>query len=83
MFSDSFFIKCRGGIRMNQPSLYVLSSVIPPDVVYIIDCFIEKPVKKKEKISPSLQKELTKIQSLRLKGLKSTYLKDFEEFCLD
>jgi hypothetical protein len=68
---------------MHQPSLYVLSSVMSFDIVYIIDSFMPYPNKKKERISPSLQKELIKIQNLRLKGLKNTYLKDFEHFCLD
>lgn len=68
---------------MNQPSLYVLSSVMSFDLIYNIDSFIQKPYRKKERVSPSLQKELQKIQLMRLKGLKSTYLRDFENFCLD
>jgi hypothetical protein len=39
--------------------------------------------KKKGHISPSLQRELEKLQKLSLKGMKSTYLREFDVFALD
>lgn len=53
----------------------------PVSLVKIIISYLPK-IQKKE-VSPSLQKQLTKIQSMTLKGKSSMYLKDFEDFCLD
>jgi hypothetical protein len=33
--------------------------------------------------SPTLQKELQKIQTLSLKGKSQTFMKDLDDFCLD
>jgi hypothetical protein len=70
---------------MNSPSsAFVLQSILPRDVVDVIDSFIPRPVKKKkEQISPSMQKELHKLQTITLKGKNGMYMRDFEEFCLD
>ncbi len=68
---------------MHQPSLFVLKSVLPSDVVTYIDKFL--PYQKKQKIihSPSLQRELTKIQNMKLKGLNNMYMKNLYDFLLD
>lgn len=68
---------------MNQPSLFVLKSLFPEDIVTYIDTFIPYYKKKKEQCSPSLQRELTKIQNMKLKGISNTYLKNFYDFVLD
>lgn len=68
---------------MNQPSLFVLKSILPEDVVMYIDTFIPYYKKQKPKHSPSLQKELTKIQNMKLKGLNNMYMKNLYDFVLD
>lgn len=63
---------------------YVLEPILPLDLVYVIHSYLPKPVKpKKKEVSPSLQKELQKIQSIELKGKNAMYMKDFEDFVLD
>ena len=56
---------------------------LPDDIVGLILAFLPKPSKKKKAISPSLQRELEKLQKLSLKGMKSTYLREFDVFALD
>jgi len=68
---------------MRVPSLYVLNQILPMDVVREIDKFFPYPKKKKESISPSMQKELQKIQTLNLRGKSGMYMKDFIDFVLD
>jgi len=55
---------------------------LPDDIVGLILAFLPKPSKKKKSLSPSLQRELEKLQKLTLKGMKSTYLREFGEFAL-
>jgi len=55
--------------------------MLPSDIILIIDSFI--PKKKKEPVSPSFEKQITKIQNMKLKGKSANYLKGFEDFCLD
>ena len=69
---------------MRNPNVKLLSSFLIDDVLGIIDSFF--PYKKKKKspqVSPSLQKELKKIQTMRLKNKPSSYMKGLEDFCLD
>lgn len=61
---------------------YLLMSRLPSDLVYKIHLFVPKYPKQKE-ISPSMQKQLTKIQHMTLKGKNAMYMKDLEDFCLD
>lgn len=70
---------------MNSPSpVFVLESILPRDVVCVIDSFVPRPVKKKKgQVSPSMQKELQKIQTVMLKGKNAMYMRDLEDFCLD
>ena len=52
---------------------------------------LHTPLPKKEKTSsihsntssPSLERELTKIQSMNLKGKNAMYMMDLDDFCLD
>lgn len=68
---------------MHQPSLFVLKSIFPEDIVIYIDKFIPYYKKQKTTYSPSLQKELTKIQNMKLKGLNNMYMKNLYDFVLD
>lgn len=68
---------------MKQPSTEELLKKLPSDLIYVIFSYVPIQKKKKQQWSPSLQRELTKIQSVTLKGKKGMYLKDLEDFCLD
>lgn len=59
-----------------------IKDTLPDDVVGLILAFLPKPSKKKKAISPSLQRELEKLQKMNLKGMKSTYLREFDAFTL-
>lgn len=59
-----------------------VKDTLPDDVVGLILAFLPKPSKKKKALSPSLQRELEKLQKLNLKGMKSTYLREFDAFVL-
>jgi hypothetical protein len=57
---------------------------LPCEIVHHIYSFLPHMEKETPKtVSPSLQKELKRIQNMRLRGKSSTYMKDFEDFCLD
>ena len=56
---------------------------LPDDIVGYILSFLPKKSKKKKTISPSLQRELEKLQKMSLKGMKGTYLREFDVFALD
>lgn len=63
---------------------YVLSHIFPSHIIRNINSFVPIDKKKKDnQISPSMQKELMKIQTRSLKGKHSMYLRDLEDFCLD
>jgi hypothetical protein len=69
---------------LKQSPAYVLEPILPLDLVYVIHKFLPRPAKKKkEHVSPSLQKELQKIQSMELKGKIGTYLIGLDDFVLD
>ena len=58
--------------------------ILPDDILRHILRFIpEPPKKKRNSISPSLQKELHKIQKMTLKGKNNMYMRDLEDFLLD
>lgn len=61
-----------------------IQQVLNPDVVWYISQFLTKDDSPKEpQQSPSLEKELRKIQVANLKGKSQMYMKDLEEFLLD
>ena len=68
---------------MRVKGLLVLDEILPFDVIKYIDkfMFIEKP--KKVNVSPLMQKELYRIQTLSLRGKSPMYMKDLIDFCLD
>ena len=63
--------------------VYVLHDILPLDVVYVISTFIPKQSKQKKEVSPSMQKQLTKIQTTFLKGKNNMYMRELIDFCLD
>jgi len=63
--------------------VYVLHDILPLDVVYVISSFVPKQSKQKKEVSPSMQKQLTKIQTTFLKGKNNMYMRELIDFCLD
>lgn len=62
----------------------LIQTVLPVDVIRVIYSYVPQPTKKKKiNVSPSMQKELTKLQSITLKGKNNMYLRDLDDFCLD
>jgi hypothetical protein len=55
---------------------------LPDSIVANILSFLPKK-KKKKQISPSLQRELEKLQKITLKGKSGMYLREFMDFSLD
>jgi len=69
---------------IKQSPAYILESVLPLDLVYVIHTYLPRPLKKKkEQVSPTFQKELQKIQSIELKGKNEMYMIGLEDFLLD
>jgi hypothetical protein len=54
----------------------------PDDIVNLILSYLPKK-RKRGYISPSLQRELEKLQKITLKGKNSMYLREFTNFVLD
>lgn len=54
----------------------------PSEIVHLIYSFVP-PLPKEKHPSPSLQRELKKIQSLELKGKHGMYMRDLDDFILD
>lgn len=57
--------------------------MFPPNVLNIIYSFVPHEKEVKPTTSPSLQRELTRIQHLHLKGVSSKYMKGLSDLCLD
>jgi hypothetical protein len=55
---------------------------LPDDIVNLIMSYLPKK-KKKGHVSPSLQRELEKLQKLTLKGQSGMYLREFSAFVID
>ena len=54
----------------------------PSEIVHLIYSFVP-PLPKQKQPSPTLQRELKKIQSLELKGKAAMYMRDLDDFILD
>lgn len=67
-------------MKPDSPTL-ALCPLLPIELVHLIDQYV--PRKKKMKVSPSMQKQLVKIQNMKLKGKNEMYLRELEDFCLD
>jgi hypothetical protein len=60
-----------------------IEALLPDDILIMISKYLEHLRKPKVKpASPSLQKELTKIQGFYLFGKNEMYLRDLDEFIL-
>lgn len=70
------------GIRMRPKLPSEVEQRLPEEIVKHIYSFVPYPKKPKIKESPSLQKELTKIQSAELKGKSAMYMRGLDDFCL-
>lgn len=69
---------------MRNPNVQILSSLLPNDLIRVIDSFCDYPKKKKSpSVSPSMQKELKKIQTMKIRVKSNMYMKGLEDFCLD
>ena len=60
-----------------------IEQIFPEEVVLLIYSFVPHSKPPKQKQSPSLQKELQRIQTVNLSGKNAMYMKDLTEFCLD
>jgi len=68
---------------MRNPYIQVLDRILPQDLIYVIDSYFEYPKKKKNiSVSPSLQRQLQKIQTSPTRKL-AMYMRGLEDFCLD
>ena len=56
---------------------------IPDDIVGVILSFLPTPSKKRKILKPSIQRELEKLQKMTFKGMKDTYLREFDVFACD
>lgn len=69
---------------MRNSNVQLLSSILPDDLIMMIDKYFTYPKKKKvTQISPSMQKELKKIQTIYIRKIPDNYMKDLDDFCLD
>ena len=61
-----------------------IAKLLPLDVIWYISTFVPHLEKRQTpSSSPSLQKELTRIQTINLKGKSAMYMRDLEDFLLD
>jgi hypothetical protein len=69
----------------SKPSLpKEIQEIFPEELVRLINSFVPKHEKKLQKTpSPNLQRELTKIQNMNLKGSSSNYMYELDDFLLD
>lgn len=67
-----------------KPKLpYVIEELLPEDVVNYIYKFVPHIRRVKKKHSPSLQKELMRIQTITLHGKNADFMRGLDVFCLD
>jgi len=58
--------------------------LFPVELVRLIQSYVPHyPKKPSPKTSPSLQRELTRIQSMCFKGKSTMYMRDLDDFILD
>ena len=60
-----------------------LEETLPDDILGVIYSFVPHVYRRKKKHSPSLQKELERLQNTQLKGKSANYMKGLSAFCLD
>jgi hypothetical protein len=74
-------LKSPEGIRMFLPQ--EIKDTIPDDIVGVIESFLPKPSKRRKILKQSIQRELEKLRKVKLKGMKDTYLREFDVFAWD
>lgn len=60
-----------------------LEDLLPDHVLWYIYKFVPHNKKNRKEHSPSLQKELMRIQTITLRGKCASYMKGLSAFCLD
>jgi len=63
-----------------------IEKLLPLDVIWYISTFVPHREKRQTTYTygnPTLQKELKKLQTMKLKGKSEFYMRDLEEFMLD
>jgi len=60
-----------------------IKDTIPDDIVGVIESFLPKRSKKRKILKQSIQREIEKLQKLKLKGMKDTFLREFDSLALD
>jgi hypothetical protein len=68
---------------MRDSSLLILDMFLPRDLLFRIDQYLVRRKDRKKEVSPSMQRELQKIQTIFLRGKSSMYMRDLVDFCLD
>jgi hypothetical protein len=56
---------------------------IPDDIVGVIESFLPKRSKKRKIFKQSIQREIEKLQKLKLKGMNHMFLKEFGDLVID
>lgn len=60
-----------------------IERLLPSEVLHRIYQYVPHEKKESPRHSPTLQKELTKIQNSPMTGKSATYMKGLDDFCLD
>jgi hypothetical protein len=76
-------MKPQNSFKRFKPKLPMeIQQLLPVELVHLIQSYVPYTEVPKPP-SPSLQKELAKIQKLSLKGKSSMYMNNLDDFCLD
>jgi hypothetical protein len=57
--------------------------MLPSEIVHVIYQYVPHMKKETPRYSPTMQKDLQKIQTLSLRGKSANFMKDLDDFCLD
>lgn len=60
-----------------------LELLLPSELVHVIYQYVPHMEKERPHHSPTLQKELQKLQTLNLRGKSANFMKGLDDFCLD
>ena len=69
--------------RMRPKLPREIELMLPSELVHVIYQYVPHMKKESPRHSPTLQKELQKIQNLSLRGKSPNFMKDLDDFCLD
>jgi septation ring formation regulator EzrA len=56
---------------------------IPDDIVGVIESFMPKKSKKRKIFKQSIQREIEKLQKMKIKGMNDMFLKEFTDLVID